>query len=174
MNSELQQAQELHDEATNMLRQSREMHDLTMTNQRNLVFALSNLVPKTMLEHYQFNNVAHCAEEIANDAVAVKSAIDNRDVFDIVHAINVLAMANTDVIHVFVDFAGHINQLSVHANPADTNYYDRTIEPTRLMDEDISLGEDGALEHLLKTESQLTELIITAREQAEANAEVQA
>lgn len=48
MNSELQQAQELHDEAKNMLRQSREMHDLTMSNQRNLVFALSNLVPKAM------------------------------------------------------------------------------------------------------------------------------
>lgn len=114
------------------------------------------------------------AEEIAKEAVAVKSAIDNRDVFDIVHAINVLAMANTDVIHVFVRFAGHVNQLSVYAFAEDTDYQDRTIDRVFLLDEEISLEDEDALEHLLKTESELTELIITVREQAEANAEVQA
>lgn len=95
---------------------------------------------------------------------------NNRDIFDIVNAINVLAMANTDVIHVFVNFSGHINEFSVHARPADTKYYREEVV-IRLLDEDISLKRDGALEHLLKTESQLTELIIEAREQAEANAE---
>ncbi|EIO3967740.1 hypothetical protein LQK33_000501 [Vibrio vulnificus] len=96
-----------------------------------------------------------------------------RDIHDIVHAINVLAMANTDVLHVFVNFSGHVNNLEVYAHRGDTEYKDD--EPkVRLLGERVRLDKDNALERLLSIESQLTELIIEAREAAETKAPEQA
>ncbi|QIS00594.1 hypothetical protein [Vibrio diabolicus] len=98
---------------------------------------------------------------------------EHRDIHDIVHAINLLAMANTDVINVFADFSGHINCFRVDADPKST-VYEEGVPRVRLMREYVYLDHDGALEKLLSIESQLTELIIEAREEAEAKAEVEA
>ncbi|NOF82413.1 hypothetical protein GWZ53_17165 [Vibrio cholerae] len=94
------------------------------------------------------------------------SALKNRDIYDIVHAINVLAMANTDVLHIFTHFSGHVNELEVQAMSAETVYKDGHPQ-VRLLSEQVWLGRDNALESLLTIESQLTELIIEAREAAE-------
>ncbi|ENM5768388.1 hypothetical protein CW613_001702 [Vibrio mimicus] len=94
------------------------------------------------------------------------SALKNRDIYDIVHAINVLAMANTEVIYVFTTFYGHTNCLRIHANSADS-IYQIGICNVRLLDECVYLDKDDALIQLLAIESQLTELIIEAREAAE-------
>ncbi|MBW5417165.1 hypothetical protein GHK96_04000 [Vibrio cholerae] len=91
------------------------------------------------------------------------SALKNRDIYDIVHAINVLAMANTDVLHIFTRFAGHVNSVEVYALSAETIYSDGHPQE-RLLSERVRLDEDNALESLLAIESQLTELIIEARE----------
>ncbi|MGF1710112.1 hypothetical protein [Vibrio sp. 99-70-13A1] len=98
-----------------------------------------------------------------------------RAVFDIVHAINVLAMANTDVILIFARFSGHVNSFEVDADPKGT-VYEKGVRPDRLMREYVYFDHPNALEKLLSIESQLTELIITAREEAEseAKAEVEA
>ncbi|EMC4024022.1 hypothetical protein VDT04_000230 [Vibrio cholerae] len=88
-----------------------------------------------------------------------------RDIYDIVHAINVLAMANTDVLHIFTHFAGHVNELEVQAMSAETVYKDGHPQ-VRLLCEQVWLGRDNALKRLLAIESQLTELIIEAREAA--------
>ncbi|EGR0546440.1 hypothetical protein ACVTEB_14405 [Vibrio cholerae] len=94
------------------------------------------------------------------------SALKNRDIYDIVHAINVLAMANTDVLHIFTHFSGHVNELEVQAMSAETVYKDGHPQ-VRLLSEQVWLGRDNALDRLLAIESQLTELIIEAREAAE-------
>ncbi len=96
-----------------------------------------------------------------------------RDVHDIVHAINVLAMANTDVLHVFTYFMAHTNEVTVFVNPSNTVYEDGHKE-VRLLNENVYLGKDDTLEKLLAIESQLTELIIEAREAAETKAPEQA
>ncbi|EHU0382582.1 hypothetical protein KY019_000922 [Vibrio cholerae] len=101
------------------------------------------------------------------------SALKNRDIYDIVHAINVLAMANTDVLHIFTHFAGHVNELEVQAMSAETVYKDGHPQ-VRLLCEQVWLGRDNALERLLAIESQLTELIIEAREAAVTPATEQA
>ncbi|GHX04000.1 hypothetical protein VCSRO60_0983 [Vibrio cholerae] len=88
------------------------------------------------------------------------SALKNRDIYDIVHAINVLAMANTDVLFIYTNFAAHTNSLQV--------------EVRHLLNKTVYLDWDNALESLLAIESQLTELIIEAREDAEAKATEQA
>ncbi|EOG9749034.1 hypothetical protein ACLMON_001224 [Vibrio cholerae] len=101
------------------------------------------------------------------------SALKNRDIYDIVHAINVLAMANTDVLFIYTTFAAHTNGLQVEVLPpkasleSDTPY-------RRLLNKTVYLDWDNALERLLTIESQLTELIIEAREAAEAKATEQA
>ncbi|XAG86220.1 hypothetical protein MRM63_13595 [bacterium 19MO03SA05] len=98
---------------------------------------------------------------------------EHRDIQDIVHAINVLAMANTDVLHVFISFLGHVNKLDVYANEA-TAKYQWGEKDQQVFDQSVYLDKEGALEKLLSIESQLTELIIEAREKAEAKAEVEA
>lgn len=148
--NELEQSKELRDEARELLKQSREnlskairFSDQALINQRRLAFASD-----------------------------MASNINNREVFDIVHAINVLAMANTDVLHVFTGFSGHVEKFSMHVLPIETAYKEG--EPQRrLLSEDVWLDRAGALEKLLSIESQLTELIIEAREKAEAKAEVE-
>ncbi|BDU38726.1 hypothetical protein [Vibrio nigripulchritudo] len=102
-----------------------------------------------------------------------KAVSATRDVYDIVHAINVLAMSNTDVIHIFVKFSGHTSSFHVYAHPADT-VYTSEYERNWLIYEDVDLGDDNALEQLLSIESQLTELIIEAREEAAAKVGVEA
>ncbi|MGD8170049.1 hypothetical protein ACQEXU_00195 [Vibrio sp. TRT 21S02] len=113
------------------------------------------------------------AEALASKQKLLSGLNTDREVFDIVNAINALAMANTDVIHVFVNFSGHVNHLQVYANPADTKYQ-ASVPKQTLLDEDIRLNKENALEQLLFVEGQLTELIIEAREEAEAKAEVTA
>ncbi|EGQ9112607.1 hypothetical protein GA073_19375 [Vibrio alginolyticus] len=115
--------------------------------------------------------------DLPAEALAIKQKLlsglnTDREVFDIVNAINALAMANTDVIHVFTDFSGHVDKFKVYANPANTDY--QSNGHRKLLDEAVRLKDKDALEQLLFIESQLTELIIEAREQAEAKAEVEA
>ncbi|MFS1476678.1 hypothetical protein BCU45_019425 [Vibrio lentus] len=98
----------------------------------------------------------------------------DREVFDIVHAINVLAMANADVIHIFTHFMGHVNTLEVSANHINTNYQEESRRESSLLRERLKLSKEGALEKLLSIESQLTDLIIEAREEAETTVEVEA
>ncbi|EJN6711923.1 hypothetical protein [Vibrio vulnificus] len=88
-----------------------------------------------------------------------------RDIHDIVHAINVLAMTNTDVLHVFVRFSGHVNELHVRACAIESEYIGS--RPEYFFNESVYLEKEDALELLLLIESQLTELIIEAREAAE-------
>ena len=111
------------------------------------------------------------AEALASKQKLLSGLNTDREVFDIVNAINALAMANTDVIHVFTGFSGHINTFNVTANRADTDY--QSSRPiSQLLNEHVRLNKKDALEQLLFIEGQLTELIIEAREEAEANVEV--
>ncbi|HCE5112932.1 TPA: hypothetical protein NKO82_004528 [Vibrio parahaemolyticus] len=174
MNTELKQAQELHTEAVEMLRQSRQMHDLTMSNQRSLVYALSCLLPKHMVTvKADFSDQPeNTAQQISDNARCVLEAIEKREVYDIVHAINVLAMANADVIHIFTRYQGHVDRFFISVEKVETDY--SNINRPYLFNDDVSLKDESSLEELLSIESQLTELIIEAREQAEAKAEVEA
>ncbi|ELA7456833.1 hypothetical protein WB881_000335 [Vibrio parahaemolyticus] len=174
MNTELKQAQELHAEAVEMLRQSRQMQDLTMSNQRSLVYALSCLLPKHMVTvKADFSDQPeNTAQQIADNARCVLEAIEKREVYDIVHAINVLAMANADVIHIFTRYQGHVDRFFISVEKVETDY--SNINRPYIFNDDVSLKDESSLEELLSIESQLTELIIEAREQAEAKAEVEA
>ncbi|APF80456.1 hypothetical protein EFU61_04340 [Vibrio cholerae] len=89
-----------------------------------------------------------------------------RDIYDIVHAINVLAMANTDVVDVNTAFFSERRVFCVR-------FFTKN-ESKPLYTEEVSLDCDNALQELLAIESQLTELIIEAREAAEAKATEQA
>ncbi|KJY79112.1 hypothetical protein [Vibrio nigripulchritudo] len=185
MNSELKQAQELNEEsrqfryeAQQALEKSRKLQDeairlnqLGSINLRRVGLAVSSLLPSRLRK--DFNLSESDIENTAEVSQEHVEAIKQREVFDIVHAINVLAMANTDVIHIFVHFSAHINSVAVfvHATGHDYKSGDKS---QRLLDKKVWLSHDYALKRLLSIESQLTELIIEAREEAEANAEVEA
>lgn len=112
------------------------------------------------------------AEALAYKQKLLSGLNTDREVLDIVNAINALAIANTDVIHVFTEFSGHVRQLQVYVNQASTDY--QSHDRKKLMYECVYVDRKNALEQLLFIESQLTELIIEAREEAEAKAEVEA
>ncbi|MGX9518003.1 hypothetical protein ACWX0P_03910 [Vibrio mediterranei] len=137
----------------------------TLTEARNLLDQVINC---------NVGSIGHVdlpAEALASKQKLLSGLNTDREVFDIVNAINALAMANTDVIHVFTDFSGHINTFKVTANRVDTDY--QSSRPiSQLFNEYVRLNKKDALEQLLFIEGQLTELIIEAREEAEANAEV--
>ncbi|ELJ8791331.1 hypothetical protein WDJ17_000751 [Vibrio cholerae] len=166
MNKELEQAMALREEAREMLAQSRVMHEVTLSNQRQVTLAVSTLLPRPMIVEMKVNQQDGEAEKVANFAEDMAASMRIRDVYDIVHAINVLAMANTDVLHIFTRFAGHVNSVEVYALSAETIYSDSHPQE-RLLSERVRLDEDNALESLLAIESQLTELIIEAREAEE-------
>ncbi|HAS4572873.1 TPA: hypothetical protein I6872_003261 [Vibrio cholerae] len=166
MNKELEQAMALREEAREMLAQSRVMHEVTLSNQRQVTLAVSTLLPRPMIVEMKVNQQDGEAEKVANFAEDMAASMRIRDVYDIVHAINVLAMANTDVLHIFTRFAGHVNSVEVYALSAETIYSDGHPQE-RLLSERVRLDEDNALESLLAIESQLTELIIEAREAEE-------
>lgn len=90
----------------------------------------------------------------------------DRKVFDTVNAINALAMVNTDVVQVVACFSGNINEFFVNAFDAPDDHG----EYVEIFRESVTLSDKDALEKLLAIESQLTELIIEAREEAEAKA----
>ncbi|ENM5749293.1 hypothetical protein V4V53_001010 [Vibrio mimicus] len=166
MNKELEQAMALREEAREMLAQSRVMHEVTLSNQRQVTLAVSTLLPRPMIVDMTVELSETEAEKIATFAEDMAASMRIRDVYDIVHAINVLAMANTDVVHIFTRFAGHVNSVEVYALSAETIYSDGYPQE-RLLSERVRLDEDNPLESLLAIESQLTELIIEAREAAE-------
>ncbi|EGR4442204.1 TPA: hypothetical protein AB5C29_001009 [Vibrio cholerae] len=166
MNKELEQAMALREEAREMLAQSRVMHEVTLSNQRQVTLAVSTLLPRPMIVEMKVDQQDGEAEKVANFAEDMAASMRIRDVYDIVHAINVLAMANTDVLHIFTRFAGHVNSVEVYALSAETIYSDGHPQE-RLLSERVRLDEDNALESLLAIESQLTELIIEAREAEE-------
>ncbi len=173
MNKELEQAMALREEAREMLAQSRVMHEVTLSNQRQVTLAVSTLLPRPMIVEMKVDQQDGEAEKVATFAEDMAASMRIRDVYDIVHAINVLAMANTDVLHIFTRFAGHVNSVEVYALSAETIYSD-SYPQERLLSERVRLDEDNPLESLLAIESQLTELIIEAREAAVTPATEQA
>ncbi|MGI9888100.1 hypothetical protein [Vibrio chagasii] len=112
------------------------------------------------------------AEALALKQKLMSGLNADREVFDIVHAINVLAMANTDVIHIFTRYSAHVNCLFVNVEPTDVDY--SSVKRKHLYAADVEIDKEDALAQLLSIESKLTELIIEAREEAETNVEVEA
>ncbi len=173
MNKELEQAMALREEAREMLAQSRVMHEVTLSNQRQVTLAVSTLLPRPLIVEMKVDQQDCEAEKVANFAEDMAASMRIRDIYDIVHAINVLAMANTDVLHVFVSFLGHVSKLDIYANAATAKYIWGE-EDKPVFSQSVYLGKDNALERLLAIESQLTELIIEAREAAVTPATEQA
>ncbi|EKF9786335.1 hypothetical protein O1C94_000408 [Vibrio cholerae] len=173
MNKELEQAMALREEAREMLAQSRVMHEVTLSNQRQVTLAVSTLLPRPLIVDMTVDISEAEAEKLATFAEDMAASMRSRDIYDIVHAINVLAMANTDVLHVFVSFLGHVSKLDIYANAASARYIWGE-EDKPVFSQSVYLGKDNALESLLAIESQLTELIIEAREAAVTPATEQA
>ena len=173
-------AKQLNEETKEQITATRNMHDEMLLNQRRISFALCKLLPKQIADNIVLANgsvigfvdTGTTPEQLVGMDSDIALAMKSRDVLDIVHAINVLAMANTDVLHVYVHFSGHVNEFHVRACAIESDYIGG--RPEYFFNESVYLEQEDALELLLLIESQLTELIIEAREEAEAKAKVEA
>lgn len=162
-------AKELNEDTREQLRQTREMHEMMLTNQRRVCMAFSSLLPQPI--RIEFTPTL-TNENIKDEAQQISKAIANRDIYDVIHAINVLAMANTDVIKVFTSFDGNCQLFDVQVFDIQTDWADEETKKEQMFGERIFFrSEKQPLKKLLFIESQLTELIIEAREAAEAKAE---
>ena len=172
----LEQANAALDEARKVLAESNEnlsksirFTDQALINQRSLILAMSNLLPRPI--QVDMDCDLNEAEKVEGLAIDLAKNMKTREVFDIVHAINVLAVTNNDVVHIFVNYDARINCLAVFAF-SPKHDYENGDNSERLLDKNVWLSHDYALKRLLAIETQLTELIIEAREQAEAKVEV--
>ena len=173
-NAALAEARELLRKYDENLEKSQSINEVMMVQNRRLGFALSSLLPKQYFVGIDLARSEKDTITMSNGSVlGFIESFEHREVYDVIHAINVLAMANTDVLHVVTYFSGHVNEFSIHAISANATYQ-REVHNPRLLDERVRLHKENPLEKLLSIESQLTELIIEAREQAEENAEVEA
>lgn len=160
-------AKELNEDTRDQLRQTREMHEMMLTNQRRVCMAFSSLLPQPIRIEF---TPPLTSENIKDEAQQISKAIANRDIYDVIHAINVLAMANTDVLLIFTSFSAHVQSFWVYA--ISRQAYDSHDAPyPHLINKTVYLDWDNALERLLAIESQLTELIIEAREASVTPAE---
>lgn len=173
-----QESKQFRDEARETLSECRSLLDKTIRfndqaniNQCRIALAVSSLLPKYLRTDFNLNEA-----DIENTATVSRDNVEvirRREMLDILHAINVLAVTNADVIHIFVHYAANINCVAVFAY-APEHDYENGDNNERLLDKNVWLSHDYALKRLLSIESQLTELIIEAREEAEAKAEVEA
>ncbi|WP_281223083.1 hypothetical protein [Photobacterium sanguinicancri] len=166
----LKEARGVLNQCEDSLEKSRQMNDLLLSQNRRLMLAFTNLLPKKI--RFDLATEGDALEQLKFNNETMLEVTRKREVFDIVHAINVLAMANTDVIYIFTRYSGHVNVFHIDANPVNSKYVDD--QDKLLVSQCVYLKHDDALEKLLSIESQLTELIIEAREEAEAKAAVEA
>ncbi|MCG6373414.1 hypothetical protein K6U27_12140 [Vibrio fluvialis] len=189
-NAALAEAREVLRKSDENLEKTKVIHDSTLRQSREIAYALSCLSgpmltaqPMSEAEEQELldklKNMSPRFQSVFINGVChgvVESRVESkekRDVYDVIHAINVLAMANTDVIQVFTDIDGNTHSFSVWVVDISTDWSSRESNKDRLLDETVYFRIDHKpLAKLLFIESQLTELIIEAREQAEAKAEV--
>ncbi|MBY7811633.1 hypothetical protein KW448_08235 [Vibrio fluvialis] len=193
-NAALAEAREVLRKSDENLEKTKTIHDSTLRQNREIAYALSCLSApmltaqplseaeeqelqeklKSMSSNFQPVFINGIVNGFIESHVEPK---EKRDVYDVIHAINVLALSNSDVIQVFIDIDGNVQTVRVWAVDIDTDWSDKATKPDRLLSESVWLEhkyehEPSPLEKLLSIESQLTELIIEAREKTEAKAEV--
>ncbi|MBY8308902.1 hypothetical protein KW529_16755 [Vibrio fluvialis] len=179
-NTALAEAREVMRKSVENLEKSKSINEVMMVQNRRLGFALSSLLPKPYLVGI---DLARSEQELV--MTPILEPFEHRDVYDVIHAINVLAMANTDILNINTQFRGCSRLFIVRVRPLSAispEGDDYSLKPV-VYREEVSLVDgfytgcptgDCQIERLLRIESQLTELIIEAREQAEAKAEVNA
>ncbi|MBY8244559.1 hypothetical protein KW524_10490 [Vibrio fluvialis] len=183
-NKILAQAESVLEQSTQNLEKSQTFNELMVEQNRRLSFALSNLLPKQYVltlnpcEEKQLTELAKAMKSGSFEVIAEELAenFKQREAFDIVHAINVLAMANTDILNINTQFRGCSNLFIVRVRPL-------SVASPVVYREEVSLVDgfyvgcptgDCPIQRLLRIESEITELIIEAREEAEAKTEVEA
>ncbi|EGU39430.1 hypothetical protein [Vibrio scophthalmi] len=186
-NKILAQAESVLEQSTQNLEKSQTFNELMVEQNRRLSFALSNLLPKQYVltlnpcEEKQLTELAKAMKSGSFEVIAEELAenFKQREAYDIVHSINVLAMANTDILNIHTNFRGCGNLFVVRVRPLsaispDGDEY--SLSPV-VYREEVSLVDgfyvgcptgDCPIQRLLRIESEITELIIEAREEAEA------
>lgn len=137
----------------------------TLTEARNLIDQVLNRNVGTI------GHVDLPAEALAQKQKLFSGLNTNREVLDIVNAINALAISNQDVIEIHTGFVASVNWFEASVFAKGCKYADSDVS---LFCSRVRLVEEDAGTQLLAIESEITELIIEAREAAEAKTEVEA
>lgn len=174
-NAALAEARQVLQKSEENLSKSSQANDYSLSLNRKLAHALVSLMnnePRLVgidvAIGEQLKEVLHMAK---GSSITFLNN-ETRDIYDVIHAINVLAMSNADVIQVFTSFDGNCQLFDLKVFDIRTNWADES-KKERLFSEMVFFrSEKQPLEKLLYIESQLTELIIEAREASETKAEV--
>ena len=158
-------------QAENTLIKARDVHDSTLTNQRKIAFALSSLIGKPVLLEE-----GSSAKEVLHAVTETEAQIRQRQELEVVNTIMNLAIANRDVIHIFVNFCAIINELNVQVYAVNSNYsepgsYKFLLKVTTRLGERDEWQEGNAISELLAIEDQLIDLIAEARDKQETDSD---
>ncbi|WP_375750922.1 hypothetical protein [Vibrio sp. HN007] len=156
--------------AETCLEKAREVHDHTLSSQRKIAFALSSLIGKPVEL-----NESNFACDVVRAIEESEERINQRQELEVINTIMGLAKDNTDVLHIFLSYRAHLDQLEVCVHPADLDYLTQ-VRITLLWSEvwlnnknESKVGK--SLDNLLKLEDELIELIAEAREKQQLKVE---
>lgn len=173
-NAALAEARKVLQKSEENLSKASQANDYSLSLNRKLAHALVSLMnnePRLVSIDVAISEQLKEVVHMASGSSITFLNNETRDIYDVIHAINVLAMSNTDVIQVFTDFDGNTKSFGVWAVDISTDWSVKESKKDRLLDETIYLDiEPNPLKKLLFIESQLTELVIEAREASEAKA----
>lgn len=166
---------EARDEAKNYLKQAentlikaRDVHDSTLSSQRKIAFALSELIGKPAAQ------LGNCvAEDVLKAVVETDEQIRKRQESEVMNTIMNLAFTSYETIHISANYCPISHSFSVYTSRTDSDYKNTERENPFLLRESIYFGRpcapESALDSLLKIEDQLIDLIVEAREEQENN-----
>ncbi|NAW86587.1 hypothetical protein, partial [Photobacterium halotolerans] len=161
----LEQAQQAKAEAAELLKEvtCRSEENLKLLSRCESIVRLA-----LVLEKPRTGSLAEQAETLAMDSEKLAEAIRNRSVQDVALGIMQLAMECTDVIHVRVEYAPHVDWLYVSVHPVNSRY-EADCQDTMLFEHRFKFERDD-IKNLLAIEDKLIELIAEARDNAEVQA----
>lgn len=157
--------------ATQILDKALQVHDSTLSKQRKIAFALSELIGKPVAQ------LGNCvAEDVLKAVVEIDEQIRYRQEREAIDTIMDLAVSNKDIIHITVNYSPILHNISVRVCAANANYlapasYEDLLSITACLGERDEWQEGNAISELLAIEDQLIDLIAEARDKQEANSD---
>ena len=146
------------------LAESEKLHDAVLESNRQLTIALAMLLPKSLRP--EMTNSTDALSDAEENAVRIKEVIAKRDVMDVLFTIQLLGVANADIVEVDAGYHGHVCRIEISLSKRVEGGFSHE---NRLFSLGVYLdhnSDDENRNQLLAAESQIIKIITQLREVA--------
>lgn len=170
-------AESINKDTKERMAQTRQMHDAMLVSQRRVCYAFSTLLPKPNQGDFL---TALSPEALDDEAKSILEQVSKRQESDVINTLVNLALANRDVLEIYVSIDAYSNGVNVQVVKLGEMEKHQFNNVPRLLHESVCLdgvdNQEGVtvLDNLLQLEDKLIDVIAEAREASETIAEVEA